>query len=259
MASTPYLVIPSTSSSYLNISGSVNVSHFTPSFPVQAPTAPPVASKHAHHLHSIPPRQKSTKSLILDHLLWLHALARIAHVGAELGMSVIRDDGEAENERGGTSLCEALSYGIGIGKPALRLEKTRVDMVRGRALKARAEGLERVLAAMIDGQKDNGPLPDSVRFRLTLGAMINDVFASQPPSYPPADPTRTQRPQSCIPDALIPLSRPSSTITEKSSMLLPSFSSLTSSKATATFNSNTWSQSGEYPHLSLLCSTLMTL
>jgi hypothetical protein len=242
MASTPYLVIPSTSSSYLNISGSLNVARFTPSIPPTAAAAvSPVASKHARHLHSIPPRQKSTKSLILDHLLWLHALARIAHVGAELGMSVIRVD---DAERGGTSLCEALNYGINIGKPALRLEKTRVDMVRGRALKARAEGLERVLAAMVDGQKDNGPLPDSVRFRLTLGAMINDVFASQPPSYPPADPTRTQRPQSSIPDALIPLSRPTSTITEKSSMLLPSFSSLTSSKAATTVNSHTWSQSG---------------
>lgn len=227
--STPYLVIPSNGSNYLNISG--NTSTFAPSFSVQTPSQPVVAPKHAHHLHSIPPKQKSTKSLILDHLLWLHALARIAHVGAEQGISVIRDDGDEGNDRGSTSLCEALNYGSGHGRPGLRLLKTRVDFVRARALKARAEGLERVLTAMIDGQKDSGPLPDSVRFRLMLGALINDIFAPQPPSRAPADPSRPQRPQCSIPDALLPLSKSTSAPSDRFSMLLPSFSSLTSPRA----------------------------
>jgi len=30
------------------------------------------AHKHAHHLHSIPPREKSTRTLIIDHMLWVH-------------------------------------------------------------------------------------------------------------------------------------------------------------------------------------------
>ena len=32
----------------------------------------PPAHKHAHHLHSIPPREKSTRTLIIDHMLWVH-------------------------------------------------------------------------------------------------------------------------------------------------------------------------------------------
>lgn len=38
-------------------------------------TAPPFrapAHKHAHHLHSIPPREKSVRTLIVDHMLWVH-------------------------------------------------------------------------------------------------------------------------------------------------------------------------------------------
>ncbi len=62
------------------------------------------AHKHAHHLHSIPPREKSTRTLIIDHMLWVHgALAcqisnefhslfyvgrtRFAQARAELGMT----------------------------------------------------------------------------------------------------------------------------------------------------------------------------
>jgi len=39
--------------------------------------------KHAHHLHSIPPREKSTRTLILDHLLWMHARTRLQQARAE--------------------------------------------------------------------------------------------------------------------------------------------------------------------------------
>ncbi|KAH9976485.1 hypothetical protein BJV74DRAFT_862093 [Russula compacta] len=45
------------------------------------------AHKHAHHLHSIPPREKSTRTLIIDHLLWVHARTRFAQARAELGMT----------------------------------------------------------------------------------------------------------------------------------------------------------------------------
>jgi hypothetical protein len=41
-----------------------------PSLPQSSFRAP--AHKHAHHLHSIPPREKSTRTLIIDHMLWVH-------------------------------------------------------------------------------------------------------------------------------------------------------------------------------------------
>ena len=55
------------------------------------PTFKAPAHKHAHHLHSIPPREKSTRTLILDHLLWVHARTRLQQARAELGMTVNGD------------------------------------------------------------------------------------------------------------------------------------------------------------------------
>lgn len=43
--------------------------------------------KHAHHLHSIPPREKTAKTLILDHMLWQHMRARFLQARSELGLS----------------------------------------------------------------------------------------------------------------------------------------------------------------------------
>jgi hypothetical protein len=37
------------------------------------------AHKHAHHLHSIPPREKSTRTLIIDHMLWVHGERFLNH------------------------------------------------------------------------------------------------------------------------------------------------------------------------------------
>ena len=44
------------------------------------------AHKHAHHLHSIPPREKTVKTLILDHMLWQHTRARFLQARLELGL-----------------------------------------------------------------------------------------------------------------------------------------------------------------------------
>ena len=44
------------------------------------------AHKHAHHLHSIPPREKTAKTLILDHMLWQHIRARFLQARSELGL-----------------------------------------------------------------------------------------------------------------------------------------------------------------------------
>ena len=54
-------------------------------------TYKPPAHKHAHRLHSIPPREKSTRTLILDHLLWEHARTRMQQARAELGMKVTNE------------------------------------------------------------------------------------------------------------------------------------------------------------------------
>ena len=51
------------------------------SVPYKAP-----AHKHAHHLHGIPPREKTAKTLILDHMLWQHTRARFLQARSELGL-----------------------------------------------------------------------------------------------------------------------------------------------------------------------------
>lgn len=45
------------------------------------------AHKHAHHLHNIPPREKTAKTLIVDHMLWQHTRARFLQARSELGLS----------------------------------------------------------------------------------------------------------------------------------------------------------------------------
>jgi len=63
-------------------SSSVPGSNSAPATAFKAP-----AHKHAHHLHSIPPKEKSTRTLIIDHMLWVHGRTRFAQGRAELGMT----------------------------------------------------------------------------------------------------------------------------------------------------------------------------
>jgi hypothetical protein len=48
------------------------------------------AHKHAHHLHSIPPREKSTRTLIVDHMLWVHGMyhQHIRGLASEINLPV---------------------------------------------------------------------------------------------------------------------------------------------------------------------------
>src|SRR5580698_6923952 len=51
------------------------------SYPLHSPTISTLtfrapAYTRAHHLHSIPPREKSTRTLIIDHLIWTHTVTR---------------------------------------------------------------------------------------------------------------------------------------------------------------------------------------
>lgn len=269
--SAPYLVVPDNSKSRTE-------QPLKKSMAISLPGNSQVAHKNAHHLHSIPPREKTTKTLILDHMLWLHANARFAQVRAEVGLPDSEDTTSDD-------LIEALGYGTDAHSSGE--EVSRPNLVQARALNARAEGLEKVLAAMI-GQPIEHPnrmqegedahmsspqepatasssfdqthlLPNDVRLRLSLGALINDIFA-----YPHREvtvatsdsirPTRSPIQVNFIPESLLPLSRATgSTSSEKPSNRLPSLSTLTSSKISpsaprvassnsAIFNSHTWAQ-----------------
>ncbi|KAG8991675.1 hypothetical protein FRB94_012319 [Tulasnella sp. JGI-2019a] len=129
-------------------------------------TFKPPQHKHAHHLHSIPPREKSTRTLILDHMLWLHSKARFGQVSVELNL-----DGEK-------------------------------SVPAAKALKARADGLEKMLSAMLSQPPEeveawdaedplsqdtalhiptspSSPsiLPNGIRLRIALARLMNDLYA----------------------------------------------------------------------------------
>ena len=152
----------------------------------------PPQHKHAHHLHAIPPREKTTRTLILDHMLWLHAAARFAQVRAELGMNPDRA-GSADDEDDWISFSDNESADG---------EKEK-DAINAKAFKARADGLEKVLSAMLDQPPEELPfdshdllfrdtsfqppptsLPNGVRLRISLAGLINDIFAEDTVTFP---------------------------------------------------------------------------
>ncbi|KAA1477158.1 hypothetical protein DENSPDRAFT_741158, partial [Dentipellis sp. KUC8613] len=200
-----------------------------PSAAVQPFRAP--AHRHAHHLHSIPPREKSTRTLIIDHLLWAHARTRFAQARAELAMTdrtaavpAARErpetlDEEDEARSDGEDAAALLARAGGPGHPHDEEEDARIarqDLRRARALRLRAEGLEKVVTGMLDQPPMDHPfpadepvlrapaspavrpalaaaapvvpvsphphtLPNGVRLRLALATVVNDLFARQAP------------------------------------------------------------------------------
>ncbi|EJD49530.1 hypothetical protein AURDEDRAFT_161087 [Auricularia subglabra TFB-10046 SS5] len=132
--------------------------------PYQAP-----AHKHAHHLHSIPPREKSTRTLILDHLLWMHATARFD-----------------ARQRDSPAQCDpsAVPYGPQARQTVHRTAHVhpRPPSAAAQESNAKAEGLEKVLCAMLQQPPEGASLaqaslPNGVRLRLALGTLINELFA----------------------------------------------------------------------------------
>lgn len=141
------------------------------------PTFRAPAHKHAHHLHSIPPREKSTRTLIIDHMLWVHARTRFAQARAELGMTDRtggssspyythrrRPENYDEDE-------EALSEGEDILYLKTRTGWTgpnhddedhmnKQDLALARGLRLRAEGLESVISSMLDQPPPHHPIDD---------------------------------------------------------------------------------------------------
>lgn len=147
----------------------------------------PPAHKHAHHLHSIPPREKSTRTLILDHFLWIHTSTRFSEARAELGMSVgsTEDDLEAVSFRKSGILSRA------------DFRNTTMDVPLVHTLRAKARGVEKVLGAMLAQPPrvpppllpdDDSPrplhdphhLPDGVRLRLAIAVVVNQLFTRSP-------------------------------------------------------------------------------
>jgi hypothetical protein len=190
-SSTPFLLVPNR-----NRSSSSKKSRPKPSFPISnksnaqqqpqqpqpAPAQParvpvpsaststslpqqfkPPAHKHAHHLHSIPPREKSTRSLILDHMLFLLGKARFAQARAELGMGGWHNakrellgagspppsgDLGSEHESEGEGV-EVVGFGLQgsdrrQNRPDTLNRAENADSNMAQSFKSRAEGLEKV-------------------------------------------------------------------------------------------------------------------
>ncbi|KAJ3762764.1 hypothetical protein EV360DRAFT_34980, partial [Lentinula raphanica] len=170
------------------------------------------AHKHAHHLHSIPPREKSTRTLIIDHMLWAHGRTRFAQARAELGMTDrtggptssnyahrrrpenFEEDDEAGSDGEPVSTLKARREPDDSEEARLHVQ----DLQLARSLRLRAEGLEKVINSMLvqpppvhlhfedDFFVDPNQhlLPNGVRLRLALGTLVNDFFARQAPPPP---------------------------------------------------------------------------
>ena len=146
------------------------------------------AHKHAHHLHSIPPREKSTHTLIVDHMLWVHGRdlsefgckyfvnlacitgrTRFAQARAELGMTDRtggasslkyihrqRPENCEEEDQEGSEGEDVARLKARAGDPhhppgndeELRLQAQ--DLALARDLRLRAEGLEKVVTSMLE-------------------------------------------------------------------------------------------------------------
>lgn len=147
-----------------------------PPLPQSSPSAPAgprsfkaPAHKHAHHLHSIPPREKSTRTLIIDHMLWVHARTRFVQARAELGMTdrtggpssphfPFRErpeqyDEEDEVSSDGEDVDQLKARAAGHGDTNNEDEDTRMqkqDFGLARSLRLRAIALEKVVTSMLD-------------------------------------------------------------------------------------------------------------
>ncbi|KAL4259172.1 hypothetical protein AB1N83_011348 [Pleurotus pulmonarius] len=232
----PYTLGPAFSQSYNNgplgsrVASATTAQNNATSSAIPSSSKPPAsgfrapAHKHAHHLHSIPPREKSTRTLIIDHMLWVHGRTRFAQARAELGMtdrtggpSSIhythrhRPENYEEDEQVGSDGEDVDHLKSRALRPTDDDEEDRIgaqDLALARSLRLRAEGLEKVVTAMLDQppvtvhpvddedvfspptspklgpSKHPHVLPNGVRLRLSLGTMINDFFARQAPPPP---------------------------------------------------------------------------
>ncbi|KAK0469520.1 uncharacterized protein EV420DRAFT_1633943 [Desarmillaria tabescens] len=138
------------------------------------------AHKHAHHLHSIPPREKSTRTLIIDHMLWVHGRTRFAQARAELGMTdrtggprsqnyIHRrrpENFEEEEVVGSDGEDVVMLKTRAAGRhhdPLSDAEEERLrnqDLSLARSLRLRAEDLEKIVLSMLEQPPPVLPIPD---------------------------------------------------------------------------------------------------
>jgi hypothetical protein len=189
-------------------------------------------------------------------MLWLHARTRFSQARAELGLPDLDTNDEEAfwvNAQNGDdhlmqqsrrdALMESLRYGSAhspVEEVAVE-ELSRADYVQARALRQKADGLEKVLSAIMDQrseappsqcprsldldssmpsssssrdqlkvQSDHCPLPNGIRIRLAVGALINILFSrvDDPLSLDSATPVPRADSNinvSCIPSSLLPL------------------------------------------------------
>ncbi|EIW57646.1 uncharacterized protein TRAVEDRAFT_150218 [Trametes versicolor FP-101664 SS1] len=165
------------------------------------------AHKHAHHLHSIPPREKSTRTLIIDHLLWVHGRTRFAQARAELGMTDRtggasaanhahreRPENYEEDEEAASEGEDVRVLGAREGGPEHthgddeedRLE--RQELALARSLRLRAESVEKVATSMLDQPPEVRPLhPDDLL---------------EPPTSPSLQPQHARQNQHTLPNGV---------------------------------------------------------
>ncbi|KAG6862024.1 hypothetical protein C0995_008212 [Termitomyces sp. Mi166 len=160
--------LPQSTTSYLSAPSSS--APLPPSTPVPAPrvTYKAPAHKHAHHLHTIPPREKSTRTLIIDHMLWVHGRTRFAQARAELGMTDRTGgpsspnyshrrrpenyDEEADEDSEGEDVIKLKARTSNPSNPHRNEEDDRLrlqDLSLARSLRLRAEDLEKVVTSML--------------------------------------------------------------------------------------------------------------
>ncbi|KAI9439694.1 hypothetical protein H4582DRAFT_1942296 [Lactarius indigo] len=148
------------------------------------------AHKHAHHLHSIPPREKSTRTLIIDHLLWVHARTRFAQARAELAMTDRtggpgspnyahreRPEHWDEDEEVPSDSDGAAAGGPEHSRDEEEAQIARRDLPLARRLRQRAEALEKVVTGMLKQPPRDYPFP------------AEESIAPMPPQRPPVAPS----------------------------------------------------------------------
>ncbi|KAI9511908.1 hypothetical protein F5148DRAFT_1146508 [Russula earlei] len=173
------------------------------------------AHKHAHHLHSIPPREKSTRTLIIDHLLWVHACTRFAQARAELAMTdrtggpgtpnyarrerpeqwqvddeALPSDGELADVDG-HALCARSGGPDHVHDDEEKETGKRIprqDLPHARRLRQRAESLEKVIASMRGQPPRVIPFPEGEPtasvWQSSLTKSVTDIAAQQSPEAP---------------------------------------------------------------------------
>ncbi|KAF8754124.1 hypothetical protein RHS01_06206 [Rhizoctonia solani] len=197
------------------------------------PRTPPLAPFALH-----PPRDKSTRTLILDHLLWMHARARFGAARGELGVGT-RPHLESKD-----ACLETLEdhgvMGLGLFEEGLdKLSYPDVKLI---------EPDPDVLTAMLDQTPAPDPipsdeddmlvdsasstsvassqkLPNSVRLRLALSLLVNELFSPEP--EPASAPTQ-QAPPALLSLAQVAPPPPASLLCSPTPVTLPSFQQFTS-------------------------------